>query len=283
MQADYSRDGISRRSTTIFSTPSEYAKRNLFYPEMFGHYWCNTDYRVDRAPLDSYLLLLTLHGSGTVFSGTGKHLCRALEFILVDCNEPHHYHANENWEFCWLHFHGACSRELVRYILESGFDHTPIEQTSLAVHSFMQITRMEGAMTIDTEIMVSALIHQLLSEIIRQAASRQRFTIEATQIAASIAYIEQHYTENISLDRIAQTFSLSKSAFCHKFKQETGFSPYDYILTKRINHAKYLLKTTDQPIGSISYTVGFQSEANFTRHFKKRNGITPSVFRQVRL
>lgn len=283
MEALYSKEGLHRTSDAHYNTPGEYARQNLFYLEMFGHYLCNGNYSIERESLDNYLMILTTDGCGTVVSGTGEYLCRKMDLILVDCSRPHRYCANGSWEFYWLHFQGNSSRELVRFMTESGCDFVHAEETSLSVQSFLQLIQNGDGTSIDTEINVSAWIHELLADMIRQKMAEQRLTKEPTRIAEAAAYLNAHFSEELSLDQIAQKFLLSKSSFCHKFKQETGFSPYDYLLTKRINQAKYLLRTTELSIGEIALSVGFQSEVNFTRHFKRKNGMTPGAFRQLTL
>lgn len=154
----------------------KFAKQNLFYLDMFGHYWCNSRYHIENRLLDSYLLILTIDGSGTVVTNTGEYLCQKMDLILIDSSAGHHYHANGNWEFYWLHFQGSSSGALVRYMLESSCDFTHVEETSLSVHSFIQLVQKGGSSAIDAEISVSAQLHQLLADMIRQALSSQRLT-----------------------------------------------------------------------------------------------------------
>ena len=73
--------------------------------------------------------------------------------------------------------------------------------------------------------------------------------------------------------------NISVSTLSHTFKEETGFSPYDYILHRRLEQAKMLLWTSDLTVGEIAYSIGFQSPAHFIKLFKKQNQITPSAFR----
>ena len=278
----YNSEGVSTDSFITFHTPSEFALQNLFYPEIFGHYCCDSTYRIERQELNNYLLLLTLSGSGTILSSTGKHICRSFDLMLIDCHSPHTYYANENWEFFWLHFQGLSSNALVSYILESGHDQTSVAADSPAFKYFRQILNGSAHTTIESEFYISSLIQSLLSALLHQE-KKEIPPATSIDISEAVGYIEQHFTQELRLDQIAQSFWISKSALCHRFKEETGFSPYEYILIKRINYAKYLLQTTSHSVSEISFAVGFQSEANFSQHFKKRTGVSPSAFRQIRL
>ena len=75
---------------------------------------------------------------------------------------------------------------------------------------------------------------------------------------------------------------MSSSHFSRVFKQQTGFSPYDYILISRLNRAKYLLQVTDMTVASIAYEIGFNSESNFIYFFTENEGISPGKFRKLK-
>lgn len=75
---------------------------------------------------------------------------------------------------------------------------------------------------------------------------------------------------------------MSSSHFSRVFKQQTGFSPYDYVLLSRLNRAKYLLLETDMPISAIAYDIGFNSESNFIYFFTENEGISPGKFRKLK-
>ena len=73
---------------------------------------------------------------------------------------------------------------------------------------------------------------------------------------------------------------MSLSSFSHRFQKAVGFSPYSYILNRRLDEAKNRLVASDSTVAVIGETVGFKSPANFCKQFRKRNGMTPGEFRQ---
>lgn len=93
-------------------------------------------------------------------------------------------------------------------------------------------------------------------------------------------YIDKNYTQDISLNEIANRIYISKNYISHIFKQETGYSPINYLITRRIGEAKKLLLTTDMNIFEISARVGYENPNYFTMLFKKATGISPSKFRE---
>jgi AraC family transcriptional regulator len=94
-----------------------------------------------------------------------------------------------------------------------------------------------------------------------------------------IDYIQAHLTEDISLDDIAAQVGMSRYYFCQLFKRSTGMSPYQYVIKCRIDRAKELLLfRQDCSIADVAFQVGFASQSQFTKHFKKWVGTTPKKF-----
>ena len=75
---------------------------------------------------------------------------------------------------------------------------------------------------------------------------------------------------------------MSPSHFSRVFKQQTGFSPYDYVLIVRLNRAKELLQRTSMTVSEIAYETGFNSESNFIYFFTTNVGISPGKFRRLK-
>ena len=93
-------------------------------------------------------------------------------------------------------------------------------------------------------------------------------------------YIDKNYTQDISLNKIANRIYVSQHYLSHVFKQETGYSPINYLINRRIGEAKKLLLTTEMTIFEISALVGYENPNYFTMLFKKATGVSPSKFRE---
>ena len=85
-----------------------------------------------------------------------------------------------------------------------------------------------------------------------------------------------HYT----LDALAKQYSVSVSSLSHRFQAATGVSVMEYLQSCRIANAKQMLVETDYSIGQIVEKCGFSDSSNFSRAFKKLNGLSPSGFRK---
>ena len=100
-------------------------------------------------------------------------------------------------------------------------------------------------------------------------------------IQSAISFIENNYSKQITLDDIAQAAAMSRSYFANSFKLVTGISPYDYLLTTRIEKAVEQLRQTNEDIITIAMNCGFSNTAGFNRIFKKSTGLTPSEIRKL--
>ncbi len=91
----------------------------------------------------------------------------------------------------------------------------------------------------------------------------------------------EQYDDPYTLEALAKEYNVSPSSLSHRFKEVTGMSVMEYLLSCRLAAAKNLLIETDLPIGEIVEQCGFSDSSNFSRTFKARTGLSPSAFRNL--
>ncbi len=94
-----------------------------------------------------------------------------------------------------------------------------------------------------------------------------------------VEYIDMHYSEDLSLEKISAACGFSKFHFSRLFKQYTGFTFCDYLNYRRISHAEDLLTNHDCLITEIALQSGFSSISTFNRLFKQLKGCSPTEYR----
>ena len=94
-----------------------------------------------------------------------------------------------------------------------------------------------------------------------------------------LEYLNEHYTEDILYEEVAQQMGISYSYLRKLVKEATGKSVSDYINKIRIEKVKTLLLTTDMTVEEIAGAVGYHNAKSITRYFKKFEGITPKEFK----
>ncbi|MBZ9536439.1 AraC family transcriptional regulator [Cytobacillus oceanisediminis] len=95
-----------------------------------------------------------------------------------------------------------------------------------------------------------------------------------------IEWIDTHFCEPITLDDIAHHLNISKYYMSRIFKDVTGYTIMQYIMSCRINRAKYLLEIhLDKSILEVSLESGFEDSSHFSRFFRKQMKLTPTEYR----
>ncbi len=126
----------------------------------------------------------------------------------------------------------------------------------------------------------SGMVIKLLGYIISFEKQRDFSGKPIARIIESIRFeMRKNTGEEIDLNALAEKHNVSYSFFRKMFKKYTGVSPGQYYLQLRITRAKEMLVSTDKSIKEISYELGFQSIFYFSNIFKKKEGVTPSHFR----
>ena len=264
-------------------TPSAQAQGLFLYPLIVGHFQYLPGYCQRRSSLDSFLVMYMARGSCEVECG-GRHFrAREGQVVMLDCYAPHCYHTAGGWESEWLHFDGPCARGYFDAILAGGSPVISLKNSyRFEKNLHLVYTQFRDAAHV-REAMLNNYIVNLLTELLVSREVANPNAQSAGIIEDSIVYINDHLTQDLSLEDLAAQASLSPFYFSRLFKKETGFSPHQYILAARINNAKFLLHSTGESVKSICFTVGFASESSFCTAFKKVTGLTPSDYRtQVR-
>lgn len=101
-----------------------------------------------------------------------------------------------------------------------------------------------------------------------------------TKLEPLLQYVEQHYTEKITLQALATRCCCSISTVSHLFCENTGQTPIEYIRNYRVHRATELLQTTDTSVLDIALAVGFNHVGHFINTFRHQTGQTPLQYRR---
>lgn len=101
------------------------------------------------------------------------------------------------------------------------------------------------------------------------------------QVRAVQAYVETHLHQQISLADLAAVAGLSSFHFLRSFKGSLGSTPARYVLDRRMERARYVLKISNLTVSEIGIGVGFEDVSHFCRAFRRAVGVTPSAFRSA--
>lgn len=136
--------------------------------------------------------------------------------------------------------------------------------------------------------MLKAYLMQLLLLIIReevgQPVPKKGYSFESVNkkyvVEQVVSYFEDHYSEKISLDTIAENTYMSPFYISRVFKSETGDTPIHHLIKIRLEKAMELLQKEGRSIQETAAMVGYEDAYHFSKLFKKHYGISPSKAKQ---
>lgn len=133
----------------------------------------------------------------------------------------------------------------------------------------------------ESDVMVKTFIIQMLAKINSFMREYENMTYELPYKDSRVMdiknFIDEHITENLTLDSICEHFFITKYYLCHMFKKYSGMTVNEYISMRRLLVAKQMI-FAGQNITDLCYKCGFKNYSSFYKSFKKLTGKTPSEF-----
>ena len=123
------------------------------------------------------------------------------------------------------------------------------------------------------------IILEFFVHFLRTLQNNGAFEKEVTLVDEIIAYLAEHFSEDLDQKSVAQKFYVSRSYLSKLFKAKTGRGFNEYLNKIRIEQAKTALKTTTLPVTDIAFNCGFNDSNYFSKSFKKIEGVSPLNYR----
>lgn len=156
-----------------------------------------------------------------------------------------------------------------------------LEQLAIAITNALRDGTSEDGLYIDT------LAQMLAVHLARMHCSRSRAArtprieaISGPKIRRLIDFIEDNLDGDLSLEAMAAEVIVSPRYLPRAFKTAIGQSPHRYVLARRIERAKELLRNTDMPIVDVALASGFSSQSHLSNWFLREVGISPAAYRR---
>lgn len=295
---------LGEHTTPIYHTEQFFKKNShqVVYSYIHG-------YKPDDFPLllhqhDFYEINLVIEGKGTHYFNEQAINTRIGDLFIIPPNVKHGYTNDHDLKI----FHSLLSPAFFNFYpslkslngYKALFDIEPSFRSTIQ-HNFLHLSRTQREDTLndiqsclkysqhnlyDFNIQ-SAIIFQMLCKYCKYYTSiavspdphRTQKTYTAMVIYA-MEYIQKHFAENITIDKIAHELFVSKTTFQRYFKQVANISPINYLTQQRINASKDMLISTNRSISYIAIECGFFDSSHFVRTFKNSEGITPAEFRK---
>lgn len=137
------------------------------------------------------------------------------------------------------------------------------------------------------EFLLQTKLFELLILILEESVPKKDAMVHKTPltppIMEAVYYMENHYADDLSLDKVAQIAGFAPAYFSRLFQSQLGKSYSEYLASIRLRHVETLLITTKKSITEIALETGYAHVSNLTEQFKKKIGITPLTYRKHHL
>lgn len=272
----------------VINTPSAFTRENFFYIQEAGYLKSLKPHLSRRSGLRSYLFLIVLSGSGDISycppsSDMTQVSAAPGDCFFLNCMGEYTHISSEQdpWELLWIHFYGPQADAYYRYFCEQHNWHFHSSHLSMLTDAISSVIRYHEEKTDDTDLLTARQIVNILTLICTESETRGEADTALSEKLKSIArYLDEHYTETISLDFLAEHFFISKYYLAREFKKEFGTTIIQYILAKKITNAKELLRYSSASIEDIAQLCGIDDASYFNKVFKKMEGCTASEYRK---
>ena len=268
------------QSKRLIYTPNKFAKESLIYLQEVGTSKTLSLNKNTRTKLNSYLFFIVLEGDGTLIYKDNEYKLSENSCVFIDCKYKHS-HISDNFKIAWIHFCGLQMEDIYNKYLERNgkfvFKTSSINEYSKIIDNIMDIANGESFIK-DMEIYsnIAQLLTKIMKETIYNDDSKKKYNLEDIR-----KYLDENYTNEITLDSLSNTFYINKFYLTRAFKDKYGTTINNYLLDKRIMKAKELLRYSNNSIDDIAKLCGIKDQNYFSRLFKKVEGTSPIKYRKM--
>lgn len=233
-----------------------------------------------------HILLACLDGAGHVKGDGIDTMIQAGDVALLPPGKRHAYGADAAapWTIFWFHFRGAGAHAHRDALLAGGGGPVfRVREPGLLVEAFEETFRhVLGGFTDADLFALSTSFSRFLGlcRVHQQARDRRRRETEE-RVLRVIRHMRANLDRQIPLDELARLGGWSPTHFSTLFRRQTNAPPLAFLNRLRMQKACDLLKTSDDPVGTIAAAVGFDDAFYFSRIFHKLIGLPPTSYRSA--
>ncbi|MDF2486881.1 MAG: hypothetical protein K0R46_3049 [Herbinix sp.] len=252
-----------------------------FFIEMTGISYCDETYRIARRNSTFYVFEYILEGEGTVIVDDKSFTIGKGDVYILHRHSNHQYYSSKTnpWTKIWFNARGPLIDHIVGLYKLS---HTIHIQNIDVSHIFLQLldaARQAGNYNADFAAVASKLFFSLIIELYPHVHKKLSGYSKESVILKE--YIDKNYCNKIELKELCELIYHSPSQTIRIFKQAFGVTPYQYLISQKMELAKLLLLNSNKSIKEISQDLNIYDEHYFSNLFKEKVGVSPLKFRKT--
>lgn len=284
MEELFSNNASSVQSDRILYTPSAFARGSLLHLQEVGTLKALHPHTSTRSGLVSYLCFLVLEGEGSLTYDGRKYSLKLGDCVFIDCRKTYSHSTSDClWSLSWCHFYAPFMPAIYeKYKERGGLPVFHPEKPDAFQKIFVQLYELAASSDYIRDMRINESLSALLTLLMQESWNPDHVAVskKRMELAAVKAYMDEHYTQKLTLDDLEAQFFINKYYLLKIFKETYGMTISSYLISKRITRAKQLLRFTQMTIDEVGCAVGMDGAGYFSRMFKKAEGISPKEYRK---
>lgn len=275
---------ISVQSSRILYTPSAFARTSLLHLQEVGSLQAIHPHTSRRADLVSFLFFVVLSGAGELMYEGKTYELKLGDCVFIDCRKAYSHSTSDNlWSLQWCHFYAPSLPAVYgKYRERGGCPVFHPENVALFTELLTELYDLAASSDYIRDMRINEKLGMLLTLLMEQSWHPESRTESRKRMELSVIrdYLDEHYTEKVVLDDLAEKFFINKFYMTKIFKESYGTTINNYLISKRITRAKQLLRFTNMTVDEVGNAVGMGDANYFSRMFRKVEGISPREYRK---
>ncbi len=280
----FTNEGMTESERQIH-TPGVFAKENLLYVQEIGRLKSLSPHKSIREGVESFLFLLVISGKGTLSTGGKEYRISMGDCAFIDCMD-HYEHISDvedAWRLGWIHFNGKPAKAYHDLFIKINggkpvFRVRGIDEWNARLG---EIIELQNSRSLYSEFKSGELLLRLVNQIVFSVeAEVGKLREDNRSLADSLReYLNTNYPQKDIIPEAARRYGVSESELYRIFENVYRIGIEDYIESRRINAAKFILRFSLDTAEQVAKETGIRSVEELDKLFKKWEGISPEEYR----
>ena len=257
-----------------------YEDSDDFYLYELGTNKCEPLYSYEHLVKNRIIIHFVVNGKGIIRLNGKQYNVGPHQIFLIPDNIRTFYQADKDdpWEYIWFHIGGP---KIPLILKEAGLTPDNPVYTPVACADEIEALARDMLNNYTRQYYCVGTLYKICDYMIENAQSKREPSIDNSLVYVKnvISYIQLKYSESIKIEDIAFALGLNRSYLTRLFKEATGYSLQDYLLTYRMKMAAKMLAENDHSVADIAQGVGYIDTFTFSKAFKRHFGMSPSAYR----
>lgn len=271
-------------SKRYLHTPSEFARKKLMYVQETGSLKSIKPHVSSRNNLESYLFFIVTSGNGRVTYDGKNYDIKVGDCAFIDCRRMYEHCSGDDsqWELKWVHMDGILLADYYSIFLGKN-DGSPVFRVAdMKKYSALidEIMSNQNEKDITSEYICHSILTTLVTTILVETINEGNKKLNPDILNNIRESVNARFKEEDLLESVCSEYGMDEITINRQFKDKYGIDLCDYILNRRFNCAKELLRFSVKPVKEIVAESGIMNADLFRHLFIENEGMTAEEYRR---